>query len=164
MAESRLKRWIDKVLCKELITGPDGEDNYLHRWWLMSLPREQRVYLHRFIGSDWTPVLHDHPKWFISIGLIGGYVEETTAEPRPSGPINSIGTSLWLRNDGFKRLKRIRWVAPWVRFFPSSHIHRLRCNRKRVCWTIIITGPLEREWGFWPDGKWVPWKEYLGMA
>ena len=54
-------------------------DPYLYRWTLAVLGRGRRCYLHRYLGSDWARDLHDHPKVFWSIGLWGGYVEQTPA-------------------------------------------------------------------------------------
>ena len=74
-----------------------GGRPYLHRWRLLSLPNGRRLYLHHFVRSDSQRDLHDHPKTFISIGLLGGYVEET-----PHG--------------------RKRFVAPFIRKFPPEHL------------------------------------------
>jgi len=71
---SRLQSFVDRVLRAEVIKGT--ADQYMKCWWLLALPGERRVYLHKFVGSDWSRDLHDHPKWFVSIGLWGGYVEE----------------------------------------------------------------------------------------
>jgi hypothetical protein len=29
------------------------------------------------------------------------------------------------------------------------------------CWTIIVTGPKRREWGFFWRGVWMPMQKYL---
>ena len=67
---------INRLFGYEEING-NGRCPYLHRWCLLVLPRGVRLYLHKFIGSDWSRDLHDHPKRFISIGLWGSYIEET---------------------------------------------------------------------------------------
>lgn len=140
---------INRLLRFETIDGAGATDQYLRRWWLLSLPGKRRVYLHHFVGSDWARDMHDHPKWFVSIGLWGGYVEETYGPSRPYLD--------WAR----RRVKRRRWTAPWIRFFPATHVHRLRINRARPCWTIIITGPEQREWGFWTPAGWIEWSVYV---
>ena len=132
------KRWWHRFT-KPYIIG----NGYLHRWTLFALPRTRsfRVYLHHFRAPDPDPHLHDHPKWFLSIGLRGWYEEETPE-------------------------KTVLWRAPWIRWFPSKHIHSIRKVGKGT-WTIVFCGPVSREWGFWmngPDGKlsrWVPWRQYL---
>lgn len=107
-----------------------------HRWW--GRLRDANIYLHRIVTDDWSRDLHDHPKRFVSIGLWGGYVEETTG--------------------GAERTFR----APWVRTFPAEHVHRLRLlGPGRECWTLVITLRTEREWGFYPGGRFVQWQEYI---
>jgi hypothetical protein len=94
------------------------------------------LYLHHFVGDDWSFDLHDHPKRFLSIGLWGWYLEHTpNAPPR-------------------------RWHAPWVRSFPAEHIHRLTVPSKN-CWTLVWVGKPVREWGFWHLGRFIPWRRYI---
>ena len=120
----------------EDLTWPPGSAPYLHRWTLAVLGRGRRCYLHRYLGSDWARDLHDHPKVFWSIGLWGGYVEETPFGIR-------------------------QWRAPWIRRFPAEHRHRLRVSRSRGCWTLVFTGAITREWGFWSRGRWIEWQRYV---
>jgi hypothetical protein len=94
------------------------------------------VYLHHFVADDWSRDLHDHPKRFISIGLWGWYFEDTPA-----------GTK--------------RYHAPWLRTFPAEHIHRLRVPSKN-CWTLVIVLKPVREWGFWHEGQFIGWRQYVG--
>jgi hypothetical protein len=93
------------------------------------------LYIHKFVGDDWTRDLHDHPKRFISIGLWGAYLEETPA--------------------GFTVYR-----APWLRTFPPSHIHRLT-TPWGTCWTLVLVLRQVREWGFWHEGQFIPWFEYI---
>lgn len=131
-----MKKLINRLLAFEVVDGGGCVDQYLNRWRLLSLWGGRKVYLHHFKGSDWSRNLHDHPKTFVSIGLRGGYVEQTPMGIR-------------------------RWVAPWFRTFPPTHIHRIRLNRQVGCWTIVMTGRTVREWGFWKDGTWWKWDRYV---
>ena len=103
--------------------------SYMHRWGLFSsyfskrYLRGRNVYLHCMVGDDWSRDMHDHPKKFWSIGIAGCYVEETP-------------------------YKTTTYRAPWFRSFPPEHVHRLRLGSKRV-WSLVYTGPIERDWGFW---------------
>lgn len=133
---------IDRVFRLEEINGNFRCPTYLYRWTLFQ-PRRPRVfwrgfgvYLHHFVGDDWSRDFHDHPKRFVSIGLAGQYAEET-----PAG----------------RRVYR----APWLRTFPASHIHRLSMIEGGDCWTLVIVLRTVREWGFWHDGIFIPWKEYV---
>jgi hypothetical protein len=129
-------RLIDRIFKLEEINGRNRCATYLYRWTLLAT-KGFSVYLHHFVGDDWSRDMHDHPKRFVSIGLWGRYLEET-----PSG----------------ERVYR----APWVRTFPAHHIHRIRMIDGGTCWTLVIVLKVVREWGFWHVGRWIPWREYVG--
>jgi hypothetical protein len=141
--KARIQHWIDRVFRLEEINGGDICPTYLFRWTMLATPLF-KVYLHHFVASDWSLDLHDHPKRFVSIGVWGGYTEQT---PPPEG-------AEWCEYR--------RYQAPWIRSFPASHMHRLILAEGHTCWTIAIVSKAVRQWGFWPDGKWVQWKEYVG--
>ena len=95
---------------------------YLYRWTLFRLPFTSiAVYLHHFVGDDWSRDMHDHPKRFISIGLRGSYIEET-----PNG-------------------ERI-YTAPWMRTFPAAHVHRIRMAPGGSAWTLVLVLWTQRQW------------------
>ncbi|HEY5644800.1 MAG TPA: hypothetical protein VIS76_02565 [Pseudomonadales bacterium] len=122
---------------------PDEEicGDYMHRWYLIPKNRWLNVYLHRFQEPDPGRDLHDHPWWSLSIVLKGRYLERF-----------SVGAETHTRTvgglTGFLRLRRpttrhaIDWVSP------------------RGCWTIFITGPKVREWGFHTSAGWVHHSTY----
>ena len=147
-AAAALGRLVDWILRAEVIDGGGTGATHFKRWCLGALPNGRRLYLHHFVGSDMWRDLHDHPKAFLSIGLLGGYVEEvsyfTTSDGQP-----------------MRTLKRRRWVAPWFRRFDATHTHRLRIAPGRPCWTLVVTGPYRRAWGFWSADGWVYWQRYL---
>jgi hypothetical protein len=131
---------LDKVFGRaEEINGHNRCPTYLYRWTLIRT-RWFKVYLHKFVGDDWSKDLHDHPKHFISIGLWGSYLEETQ---------NDKG-----------RLCRKRFNAPWFRTFHATHMHRITTPWGN-CWTLVIVGREVRKWGFWHDGIWYDWKSYV---
>ena len=150
-----LQRLIDLVFAFECIDG--DRCPYLHRWRLASFRSERRVYLHHFVGSDWSRDLHDHPKRFISIGLWGSYIEETPA------PVELKLRNGQIVNEGMSRPRNHRtWRAPWVRSFPAAHIHRLILPPGGTCWTLVFTGRETQAWGFYlPDGTWIEWMRYM---
>lgn len=141
------QRLIDHVFQREEMDGDGRCATYLVRWTLLKLPGKRGVYLHHFRGDDWTFDLHDHPKRFISIGLWGGYVEETPVPERLGATISTV------------------YRAPWFRTFPAEHVHRIRLlgpyNNRRPCWTLVIVLRTVRSWGFWHAGRWIPWREYV---
>lgn len=134
----------------EEINGGGRCQTYLWRWIVLKT-KWFNVYLHHFVGDDWSLDLHDHPKRFISIGLKGRYVEIT---PDPKyGP-------------GAGQPRTRTFTAPWIRSFPAEHIHRLRMVRGWLgeieeCWTLVITLKAVRPWGFWHLGEFIPWRKYV---
>ena len=131
-----MKKLLDRVFgVAEEINGGERCPTYLYRWTAVEWKKHFSVYLHHFVGDDWTRDLHDHPKRFISVGLWGWYIEET-----PTG----------------KTIYR----APWLRTFPATHIHRLTVPSKN-CWTLVVVLKPVREWGFWHLGEFVHWKTYV---
>lgn len=147
-------RWVDALFRLEEINGGGRCPAYLYRWTVAKLG-SYRLYLHHFVGDDWSLDLHDHPKRFVSIGLKGSYVEYT-----PDSDIVGLGEKLAI------------FRAPWIRSFPAEHIHRLRMIRSggangtpekiHDCWTLVVTLKATRGWGFWHLGSFVPWRKYVG--
>ena len=84
----------------------------------------------------------------VEIGLWGGYVKESMPE---------LAAGLE------RNLHRRRWVAPKVRRFPPTQIHRLRGHRKRPTWTLVYVGTTVRQWGFWTPVGWLEWSLYARM-
>lgn len=148
-------RWIDRLFSLEEINGGERCPTYLYRWTLWRAKRFS-VYLHHFVGDDWSLDLHDHPKRFISIGLWGRYVEQSMQ------PLRFWRTQYY---DGLiQQLREVErtYRAPWVRTFPATHIHRLQLIDGKPCWTLVIVLKPVRPWGFWHDGKFIGWREYVG--
>lgn len=131
----------------EEINGGERCPTYLYRWQLWKWTGHLTIYLHHFVGDDWSMDLHDHPKSFISIGLWGWYIEET--------PFYKRGE--WV---GILSPSRKIWQAPWLRTFPATHVHRIDCPSKN-CWTLVIVLKPVREWGFWHLGKFMNWRDYV---
>lgn len=131
-----MQAFINRLFRMEEINGAELCPTYLFRWTLLSTPWFS-VYLHHFVGDDWSRDLHDHPKRFWSIGLWGSYVEETLAGER-------------------------EYRAPWFRTFPAEHAHRIRLRDGQRCWTLVLVGRRVRNWGFWVRDRWIPWRKYVG--
>lgn len=149
--QPRRRTLLDRLFRHEEINGGGRCPTYLHRWTLLKLWRGAGVYLHQFVGDDWSRDLHDHPKRFVSIGLWGSYIELT--------PVELTGPRSWERD----ALHNVLYRAPWVRTFAPEHIHRIVLTESREpCWTLVLVGPTRRMWGFWHGGEWWPWESYLG--
>jgi hypothetical protein len=114
---------------------------YMLRWWLIPRNPFLCVYLHKFLRDDDDRALHDHPWWFVSVILSGGYGEITDKTIIPRGPFS-------------------------VAFRRAEHRHRvvlLRDERgqPKPCWTLVIRGRVVREWGFWCPKGFVHWKQFV---
>jgi hypothetical protein len=139
----------DRLIERAQQRGPDfiigGHDNpYLLRWFLIPRNRFFNIYLHCFLRSDDDRALHDHPWANMSILLRGRYVEHTVA----AGGIQH----------------RRELAAGTVRVRLSGRFaHRVELVDGE-CWTIFITGPRYRQWGFHCPKRWVHWKEFTNPA
>jgi hypothetical protein len=134
-------------------------DNYLRRWWLTPWsgwfrpsPKNAferiiraclpfHLYLHEFRKSDDDRALHDHPWANCSILLRGFYTEHTIAQggvhhARTFGPGN-------------------------VKLRGAGAAHRIEIPDGTVCWTLFVTGPVIREWGFHCPQGWRPWRQFV---
>lgn len=120
----------------DFVIGPK-DDPYLRRWWVIPRNRFFNIYLHNIRNNDDDRALHDHPWWNLSIILRGGYVEFT-----PAG-------------------RKVR-VKGQVAFRRAAQLHRLELIAPSIdTWTLFITGPVIRVWGFACPQGWVPWQQFV---
>jgi hypothetical protein len=111
--------------------APDREINgvYLHRWYIIPKNRWFNIYLHKFQRSDDDRALHDHP-WVSCSFLLKGEILEH----------HQNGT---------------RHVSRWFPVFRTAKFaHRIELVKGPV-WTIFITGPKTRTWGFYTQRGWL---------
>lgn len=118
-----------------LIGGAD--DPYIRRWWVIPRNRWFNVYLHHFLRSDDDRALHDHPFCNVSRLLTGSYLEHT-----PDGV--------------FKRR------AGDLVFRLGSALHRIELV-DGPCWSLFVTGPRYRQWGFACPKGWRVWHEFVDV-
>lgn len=151
-----MRTWVDRTFQREEMDGDGRCATYLVRWTLLKLWGGRSVYLHHFVGDDWSLDLHDHPKRFVSVGLWGAYRETRMT------PCWTLGSyhGEWERST--RPVSRV-YRAPWIRTFPASHVHRIELlEDRRPCWTLVVVLKTVRPWGFWHAGSWVPWRQYVG--
>lgn len=124
---------------------------YMNRWWVIPRNRWFNVYLHQVVRDDDDRALHDHPWVNLSIVLKGGYWE-VVPEYRPS-------------NDWPVPPTRTIWRGPRsIVLRRPSAAHRLvvgNVHERGPCWSLFITGPKVREWGFWCSRGWVVWTDFV---
>lgn len=150
-----LTRYQRKVLSYHTASPPDFiiGDDYLRRWYIVKNTRDHDVgkdrvplrtitkrsrwrntYLHRVNKSDDDRALHDHPWINISIILSGVYREVYADRTRIRRPGDIV-----------------------FRFGATAH--RLEVVRGPV-WSLFLTGPKYREWGFRCQKGFVHWKDF----
>lgn len=105
------------------------------RWHVVPRNRWLNVYLHKIVRSDDDRALHDHPWASLSLILAAGYLEVTPAGRRYHG-------------------------AGSVIYRSTTYSHRLEIENGRPCWTLFVTGPKQREWGFLCPRGWRHWREF----
>lgn len=115
--------------------------DYLLRWHLIPRNRWFNIYLHKFIGNDDDRALHDHPWWSLSIRLRGQLKEHFYKAP------------FWK----FPNFQESVRLAPMVCFRHANFAHRLEIVNNKPAWTIFITGPRKRDWGFHCPKGWQHW-------
>lgn len=147
-------RWLRTVIIRRCLAiaeqrGPDfviGRRSapYVLRWWVIPRNRWFNIYLHHFLSSDDDRALHDHPWWNVSFVLLGSYTEITRRRDRQEG--------YFYEHHRYAR-------AGNIHFRSARAAHRIRLDAGD-CWTLFITGPVLREWGFLCPQGWRPWQEF----
>lgn len=115
---------------------------YLRRWWVIPRNKWFNTYLHNFCHSDDDRALHDHPWPNCSILLIGSYIEHT-----PHGIFVRHPWRPWAF-----------WRLPMRR---ATSSHRVELIDGKHVWTLFLTGPVLREWGFHCPSGWVHWRKFV---
>lgn len=114
--------------------------DYLKRWWIIPRNNFFNIYLHNFHDDDDSSALHDHRYVNMSILLSGSYIEHL------------VNKTIFRKKGSF------------IFRLPSTP-HRIELmrdeNQKPIpMWTLFITGFAVRDWGFYPNGKFVNWRDY----
>jgi hypothetical protein len=113
------------------------ERPYLRRHWLIPRNPLFNVYVHEFLRSDDDRARHDHP-WLANASwlIAGGYRE-------------------WITDELFVERHEGEFKLRWG---PAPHRVELT---EGPCWTVFITGPRVREWGFYCGERgWIHWKRF----
>lgn len=155
-----------------IIYDQEGKNPYLTRYYLTKRPtmpdgsspfdtfgnpkREAvwpsgiSVLLHHFHRSDADRELHNHPwEWALSFVLVGGYIEERRVATSVSDVL------------GYDVIRRE--VKPFTfNYITIDDFHRVDL-RERDAWTIFITGPKVKSWGFWDrcTNQFTEWRQFL---
>jgi len=152
MIRAAILRWAQARKPEFIIGG--HEDPYLRRHFLIPRNPFFNVYVHEFLRSDDDRAHHDHPWLFNASWLIdGAYIEHTI----------TAGGAL-IRTHRKAGDFKFRWGK-------APHRVELIGNEdgppgrlvmiKSPCWTVFITGPRVREWGFYcMERGWIHWNKF----
>lgn len=144
MIAAAILRWAQNRQPDFVIGGQDKP--YLRRHWLLPRNRFFNIYVHEFLRSDEDRALHTHPWIFNLSWLISGYYIEHLPNKKR-----------WIRSPG-DIVFRFGGAPHRVELFDD--LRQLDAQVPEPCWTVFITGPVVREWGFLcPQGK-VHWKDF----
>jgi hypothetical protein len=123
----------------------EDRDVYLRRWWVIPRNNYFNVYLHHMIGSD-DDVLHDHMYVSVSLVLTDGLRERFNSRPRR------------ITHD-----EKVRVLQEGQIVWRSSMMaHQLIVDKP--AWTLFVTGPRIKEWGFYCRKGFRHWREYVGAG
>lgn len=130
--------WFERVAVRRIpdFTIGDKENPSTLRWHLLRRNSFFNIYLHKWLRSDYDLVLHDHPYPNVSYLLKGTYKEQTVG--------------------GVKE-----YVEGSVKFRRATTAHRILIDQP--CWSLFITGPRIREWGFYCPKGWKQWQEFIKL-
>lgn len=105
------------------------------RRWVLPLPRGYSIRLHNWMHDDDPEATHDHPTWFVTFVLRGGYEDRREIES-PLG-------NMFLCEE----------MQPgMIRFRPAEHRHNV-IRVKPNTWTLCLFGRDKKRWSFYKDGK-----------
>lgn len=116
----------------------DPGDPCMLRWRLVPQNPLCNVYLHRMLKPDPCDALHDHPWASLSLMLSGAVAEEFDGG----------------RGSGTRLIE-----AGALVYRPAAFAHRLfpAAPGGEATWTLFVTGPVVREWGFHCPRGWRHW-------
>ena len=154
MIRAAILRWAQNREPDFIIGGK--EDPYLRRHWLFPRNLFFNVYVHEFLRSDDDRAHHDHPWLFNASWLIdGAYIEHViTAGGALCRSIRPAGSFKFRWGKAPHRLELLQFTNL-----------RGQAEPPLPCWTVFITGPRVREWGFYcMERGWIHWKAFTSPA
>jgi hypothetical protein len=149
----RLKRLAESRPPNFEVTRDGGRDVYLRRWWIIPRNNHFNVYLHNMLKDD-DDILHDHMYWSLSLVLTDGIEERYTLDPERTYNLPQHG------EDDPNWHRTIREGQLVLR--SPCMAHQLIVHKP--AWTLFITGPRVKEWGFWCPKGFRHWKDYVALT
>lgn len=141
MITRRLLRWAERYVAKRPADIVIGKRAFLYRWYIIPRNPVFNIYLHQWWASDDDRALHDHPWWSLSKSLGPHLMTEEYVSPR-----------LGLKTRRIIYDGKWVWRSPW--FTHRMIVHSI------PTYTLFITGPRVRIWGFWCPRGWRDFKTF----
>lgn len=157
----RVTQWI---IFRALQTPYVHIDGYMKRYWVFNAYRKgldgqmhtpypwlPNIRVHHILRKDMDDVPHDHPWNARTIILRGGYDEKRVVFGRrwSEGPWVPVADAFYFRRVG---------DTCTLKF---EEYHTVTDVSEGGVWTLFFTWKYQGGWGFWVDGKKVPYREYL---
>lgn len=162
MAHEGNKQWLRKWLRFEPHQIIGGEDRpYLRRWYVIPRNPVFNLYLHQFLRSDDDRALHDHPWYFASLILKGGYWEHRKDRLITGRSWRSAGSIAFRSPDTAHRVELATESVPICRVQGPDGDRTYYDTVELPTWTLIATGPRIRRWGFHCPKYWVHWEQFV---
>lgn len=135
------------------------QEPYLVRWNILSC-KWFSIKIHKILLDDYD-CLHDHPWWFYTFILKGGYIEHTPKEQRIDR--KDEFESFYESSTGTNRKRLIHPLT--LHYRPANWKHKLEVIRDKndkptPCYTLVFAGKRKQDWGFWNKLGFVHWREY----
>lgn len=144
----------------DFLIGPTEDDPYMLRWWIIPRNRFFNIYLHHMRHDDDDRAPHDHPWWSLSLCLDGHIREHQLIHWRDHPCSQDVETYV-KETGGRGQLYRVNEIrAGDFKWRGTKYAHRLTLPDGDA-WTLFITGPNVRTWGFHCPKGWIPWKQFV---
>lgn len=130
------KSWFEKQLRRSLSHKEIGWQEIGEVFYRYQLLKTKwiNVYLHQLEAPEWHPVgCHDHPWWFVTVLLKGGYLEKQNGRREKGGVLK-------------------RRYPGQILYRPASHAHDVITPYGRS-WSLVVTGRKSHSWGFLKCGE-----------
>lgn len=143
------REWLMPARGPDMVIGPP-DDPYMLRWFLLPRNRFFNVYLHHIRKDDDDRALHDHPWASLSYMLEGSLIEV-----KPDDVLKKYGG---LNTFFLEHIHAGQW-----KYRSASQAHRLCLPESETdgAWTLFVTGPRIRQWGFHCPKGWRHWKDFV---
>ena len=166
----RFSIWYRRDMVPNVVIGSE-ENPYLYRWFVIPRNKWFNIYFHHFLRSDDDRALHDHPWWNMSWLLEGDYDEVVFVnQPRDvrDGWEYEVPETTTIRRKqghfafrGARTAHRVQLLRKPPPLIGRTGRQITKGGDEQPVWTLFITGPKIRGWGFWCPKAWRHWENFV---